>query len=323
MSDGDIMRCIYNMVENPLTEDMLKELVRILEDKDEKNLDKSLYEILKESKNSKSSKIDYSQLKKIFMEYVNQLVAYDRTTIKKSGNMAMLNDYDLLLPVYKSFSNMSLDEIFKTEVFSKLRYKLIFPQESMSHNKQMSRYIHVTNTLMREKVECRIYMCPTADNCMELCNLLYEKHNKCKLPCYFKINSRTDDNDRIVLYSSFNSFRKHCKIIGEIRKENPNLFKDCEKNKLWANIKRHKDIYFGGEPYRIGSESYGLRLCSIIERSYMDFKFLYGEYTNEEDKFLSIIFTSTDQVIHYSIVCKIEDYFSQIEQKLYKCYSYR
>ena len=84
MSDGDIMRCIYNMVENPLTEDMLKELVRILEDKDEKNLDKSLYEILKESKNSKSSKIDYSQLKKIFMEYVNQLVAYDRTTIKKS-----------------------------------------------------------------------------------------------------------------------------------------------------------------------------------------------------------------------------------------------
>ena len=55
-------------------------------------------------------------------------------------------------------------------------------------------------------------------------------------------------------------------------------------------------------------------------KKYCEIYFSKNKEKDEVDKFISIIFTSTDQVIHYSIVCKIEDYFSQIEQKLYKEY---
>ena len=55
-------------------------------------------------------------------------------------------------------------------------------------------------------------------------------------------------------------------------------------------------------------------------KKYCEKYFSSDNEKDEEDKFLSVIFSSTDQVIHYSIVCKFENYFSQIEQKLYKEY---
>lgn len=40
----------------------------------------------------------------------------------------------------------------------------------------------------------------------------------------------------------------------------------------------------------------------------------------DEEKYISVIFISSDQNIHYSVVCKPEDNFRLIEQKLYKEY---
>ena len=40
--------------------------------------------------------------------------------------------------------------------------------------------------------------------------------------------------------------------------------------------------------------------------------------SNEDEDIISVIFSSLDQNIHYSIPCKKSDSFSKIEQKLYK-----
>ena len=45
-----------------------------------------------------------------------------------------------------------------------------------------------------------------------------------------------------------------------------------------------------------------------------------NEQEKEINKFISVIFTSTDQKVHYSIVCQLEDNFSIIEQRLYEEY---
>ena len=42
---------------------------------------------------------------------------------------------------------------------------------------------------------------------------------------------------------------------------------------------------------------------------------------NEGEKLISVIFTSTDQKVNYSIICKNTDKFSIIEDKLYENYT--
>ena len=91
---------------------------------------------------------------------------------------------------------------------------------------------------------------------------------------YFKINTNSNDNDRIVMYSSYDNFSVHCKIIKEIQTEYPQLFEQDEKNILWSNIEDYQNMYFGSEPYYRGFESYSQRLCRTIEGAYKDFKLL-------------------------------------------------
>lgn len=43
--------------------------------------------------------------------------------------------------------------------------------------------------------------------------------------------------------------------------------------------------------------------------------------TDEDEDIISVIFSSLDQKIHFSVACKKDDSFSVVEQKLYKEYS--
>ena len=45
------------------------------------------------------------------------------------------------------------------------------------------------------------------------------------------------------------------------------------------------------------------------------------EKSNTDEDIISVIFSSLDQKIHYSVACKKDDSFSVVEQKLYKEYS--
>lgn len=269
MWDMDINE-IYEMIVNPLTDETLKELINIIET----NPGKSLYETLKNTKNM--GPLEYeTTIKNFFQKYINKLIRYEREDIKKNGNKALLEDYDLLKENYELLENMTLNEIFSSEMFAKLNYKTVFPQ------KDGSRYIHIKDLGYSENIDCRIYMCPNSENCMQICNLIVDRHNKYKIPCYFKINTNTNDNDRIVMYSSYENFQIHCKIIKEIQSEYPQLFEHSEKNLLWSNIKDYQNIYFGEEPYRTGFESYSSRLCGTIESAYRDFRYLYKDETND------------------------------------------
>jgi hypothetical protein len=56
---------------------------------------------------------------------------------------------------------------------------------------------------------------------------------------------------------------------------------------------------------------------NILEKKLSRFPF----ELNEEEKLMSVIFTTMDQKFHYSIICKNTDIFNTIENKLYNAFS--
>ena len=260
---------MYEIIENPLTDETLKQMINLME----MNLNESLYETIKKSKNNKSFEYE-GTIKNMFIQYINKFINCDRETIEKIGNRQLLDDYDLIKDCYNSLINMPLNELFASELFSKINYKPIYPQ------RDGSRYIHIRDLEYSEPIDCRIYMCPNPESTMKICDLIVEKHKKYSVPFYFKINTNSNDNDRIVIYSSYQNFAIHCNIIKEIQIEYPQLFEQSEKNLSWSDIKSFQNMYFGSEPYRSGFESYSQRLCGTIERAYRDFKLLNMGHNN-------------------------------------------
>lgn len=239
----------------------------------EMDLNESLYELIKKSKNSKPFEYE-STIKNLFIQFINRFINYDRETIEKIGNKQFLDDYDLIKDNYNSLINMSLNELFSSDLFTRINYKPIYPQSDGS------RYIHIKDLGYSEPIDCRIYMCPNPESTMKICKLIVEKHKQYNVPFYYKINTNSNDNDRIVMYSSYDSFPIHSKIIKEIQTEYPQLFEQSEKNISWSNIEDCENMYFGSEPYRSGFESYSQRLCGTIEHAYRDFKILNNGNNN-------------------------------------------
>lgn len=260
---------MHGVIQNPLTDEALKQMIILME----MDLNESLYESIKKSKNNKPFEYE-STIKNLFVQFINSFINYDRETIEKMGNKQFLDDYDLIKDNYNSLMNMSLNELFSSDLFTRINYKPIYPQSDGS------RYIHIKDLGYSEPIECRIYMCPNPESTMKICELIVEKHKKYNVPFYYKINTNSNDNDRIVMYSSYDSFPIHSKIIKEIQTEYPQLFEQSEKNISWSNITDCENMYFGSEPYRSGFESYSQRLCGTIEHAYRDFKILNNGNNN-------------------------------------------
>ena len=215
---------MHGVIQNPLTDEALKQMIILME----MNLNESLYESIKKSKNNKPFEYE-STIKNLFVQFINSFINYDRETIEKMGNKQFLDDYDLIKDNYNSLMNMSLNELFSSDLFTRINYKPIYPQSDGS------RYIHIKDLGYSEPIECRIYMCPNPESTMKICELIVEKHKKYNVPFYYKINTNSNDNDRIVMYSSYDSFPIHSKIIKEIQTEYPQLFEQSEKNISWSN----------------------------------------------------------------------------------------
>lgn len=260
---------MHVVIQNPLTDEALKQMISLME----MYLNESLYESIKKSKNNKPFEYE-STIKNLFVQFINRFINYDRETIEKMGNKQFLDDYDLIKDNYNSLMNMPLNELFSSDLFTRINYKPIYPQSDGS------RYIHIKDLGYSEPIECRIYMCPNPESTMKICELIVEKHKKYNVPFYYKINTNSNDNDRIVMYSSYDSFPIHSKIIKEIQTEYPQLFEQSEKNISWSNITDCENMYFGSEPYRSGFESYSQRLCGTIEHAYRDFKILNNGNNN-------------------------------------------
>lgn len=260
---------IHGVIQNPLSDEALKQMISLMK----MDLNESLYELLKKSKNNNPFEYE-STIKYLFVQFINRFINYDRETIEKMGNKQFLDDYDLIKDNYNLLMNMSLDELFSSDLFTRINYKPIYPQSDGS------KYIHIKDLGYSEPIECRIYMCPNPESTMNICELIVEKHKKYNIPFYYKINTNSNDNDRIVMYSSYDSFPIHSKIIKEIQTEYPQLFEQSEKNISWSNITDCENMYFGSEPYRSGFESYSQRLCGTIEDAYRHFKILNNGNSN-------------------------------------------
>ena len=133
----------------------------------ENNPDESLYKHFKEANNKKPFKFE-TTIKSFFQKYINRLLGIDRKSIENYGNKHLLNDYDLIKKNREALSNMSLSDLFNSDIFSKLRYKTVNTQ------KEGSQYIHFRDLENVENLECRIYMCPYPDKCMKICDLIVE-----------------------------------------------------------------------------------------------------------------------------------------------------
>jgi hypothetical protein len=113
---------MYGVIENPLTDEALNQMISLME----MNLNESLYESIKKSKNNKPFEYE-STIKNLFIQFINRFINYDREAIEKIGNKKFLDDYDLIKDNYNSLINMSLNELFSSDLFTRINYKPIYP----------------------------------------------------------------------------------------------------------------------------------------------------------------------------------------------------
>lgn len=222
------------------------------------------------------------------IEYYDDLIiTFFKSYIKRLDNIGLENiydenlkkDYELIKKSEILQNPRSAKELFGCYDFQNLKIKPLSLQgESFTH-------IHGSfiNDFSSEEIECRFYLSPKMENIASLVKQIIIKHTEENLPCYFKFSTKSERNDRIVLYSSLDNADKHLKILEEIKRENPQLFIQSNKNPLWGNIRGIEDIYFGMEPFYKGVSSYGAIRGAILDETLNDFKRLYGDF-NENDE---------------------------------------
>ena len=93
------------------------------------------------------------------------------------------------------------------------------------------------------------------------------------------------------------------KELNEEKKKNKNLEKTLEVKNI--NINELNQIIVEKE-----------KKANILEKQLNRFPF----ELKEEEKLMSVIFTTLDQKFHYSIICKNTDIFNTIENKLYDAF---
>lgn len=222
------------------------------------------------------------------VEYYDDLIiTFFKSYIKRLDNIGLQNindeilkkDYELIKTSKILQNPSSAKELFLSDDFRNLKIKPMSLQgESFTH-------IHGSyiNNFSNEEIECRFYLSPRMENVASLVKQIIIKHAKENLPCYFKFSNKSERNDRIVLYSSLDNADKHLRILEEIKKENPQLFAQSNKNLLWGNIRGVEDIYFGMEPFYKGVSSYGAIRGAILDETLCDFQRLYGYFSENEE----------------------------------------
>lgn len=87
----------------------------------------------------------------------------------------------------------------------------------------------------RNPTECRLYLRIMPSNVQKLAGVLLQKCFQQKLPTHFKFTFAR--NDSIVIYSDYENCQKFVDVIKQIRKEQPQLFKNADKvHPLMGNI---------------------------------------------------------------------------------------
>lgn len=174
----------------------------------------------------------------------------------------------------------SIESIISSSRYNGLRGKPVFFRGKNSDY----RTIYVDGSYgkgIKEKYDCRLYMCPKMENIIPIVEEIISMHNELNLNCYLKFNINSNDNDRITVYSSLENIDKHLDIIKKVKEQHPRLFESMGRNKLWGNIKGFQDVYFGMNPYLFNSGSSYLAIRStIIESALIELKNKFIDLNN-------------------------------------------
>lgn len=266
---------MYSILEKVNLEFNLDDIKRIMYLLLSKKVETNAYDCMKEIVNDQTEIQNYDEFILFFYNsYVSRMNCINFENIKDEK---LKNDYLLIKNSNILQKPNSINELFESKEYEMLNYKPIIKKGNFTYVE--GSYI---NNFEEEEIECRFYISPKMENLIELVNQIIIKHNKEGLPCYFKFSSDSKRNDRIIFYSSYKNAEKHLQILETIKKENPLLFFESNKNPLWGNINGTKDIYFGAEPYYKNGNSYGSLRGAIIDETLDDFKKLYGEIESKE-----------------------------------------
>ena len=114
----------------------------------------------------------------------------------------------------------SIEQIISSSKYKSLHCKPIFFQGKDTNN----RTIYVDGSYgkgIKEKYDCRLYLCPKMENIIPMVKKIMTAHNNLGLNCYLKFNIDSNNNDRIVIYSSLENIDKRIELIKKIKNDNP------------------------------------------------------------------------------------------------------
>ncbi len=134
-----------------------------------------------------------------------------------------------------------------------------------------------TEKVAVDKVEARLYMSPSLKNLVPLVDQIMQKYDEQDKRCYIKFATKGGRNDKLVLFTNYQSIDSDLKMLQEIQDEHPELFEEMGKNPLWGEMKgAPKGVYFGEEPKATGKFSYGTLRGQVFDRAYQRWKQAYG-----------------------------------------------
>ena len=101
-----------------------------------------------------------------------------------------------------------------------------------------------------DEIYGRFYLCPEFDQLPEILPKLVAKYQEKDLRLIAKFARTAERNDRMVLYCDKDSAAEQLEALQELKEENPDLFQNLGRNRLWGAIEGVDGIYFGQEnPY--------------------------------------------------------------------------
>lgn len=139
---------------------------------------------------------------------------------------------------------------------------------------------------------CRFYICPEIEKLPEILPKLVDKYKEKGLRLAAKFANTNERNDRMVIYSDKGSAISQLETLQELKDENPDLFQNLGRNRLWGEIEGIDGIYFGEENpyYKPGGFSYSEDRARVVGRSYEVLQYLKDSGREIDDEVIETIF---------------------------------
>lgn len=165
-----------------------------------------------------------------------------------------------------------------------------FADNTFTHLRFFGSHAVKTDREIAEENYCRFYICPELESIPEIIPKLVEKYQARDLRLTAKFANTNKRNDRMIIYSDQKSASSQLEAIEELKAENPELFQNLGKNRLWGEIEEVEGIYYGQEnPYNIAF-SYSEDRAVIVGASALALDSIVKNGTQLNDEIVAAVF---------------------------------